>query len=202
MSDSNLKNQKKRAITHPSRSELSPWQARARAAGLQQKVLAEITGKSEIVVSHQLRGKYGGKGEPPRYVVAVILAWEMMSLEQREEWLALLGSKKTLPSEHFIRSRGHERLCEAVRHRREELELSREQVANAIGSTRFAVKDFEAGADVPLSFAIKIAEAVGLTFDAVSTVTASGVSMHDPLAREDEEYDITDSLPDDLEQGR
>ncbi|MBZ4138313.1 hypothetical protein JYG56_22955, partial [Escherichia fergusonii] len=93
---------------------MSPWQARAHAAGLQQKVLAEITGKTEINVSQQLRGMYGGKGEPPRYVVATIIAWELMTLDQREEWLAQLGSKGTLPSQHFTRSNVMERFRAAV----------------------------------------------------------------------------------------
>jgi DNA-binding transcriptional regulator YiaG len=178
---------------------MSPWQARAHAAGLQQKVLAEITGKTEINVSQQLRGMYGGKGEPPRYVVATIIAWELMTLDQREEWLAQLGSKGTVPTEHFTRSVVMERFRAAVRARREELSLSREQIANAIGTTRRMVKDFEDGADVPMSVAAKIAESVGLSIGVVDTATASGIAGGSAVEKETDVYDISDSLPDDLE---
>lgn len=178
---------------------LSPWQARAHAAGLQQKVLAEITGKTEINVSQQLRGMYGGKGEPPRYVVATIIAWELMTLDQREEWLAQLGSKGTVPTQHFTRSAVMERFRAAVRARREELSLSREQVANAIGTTRRAIKDFEDGGDVSMSLAAKIAESVGLSIGVVDTATASGIAGGTDAMRDSDSYEILDSLPDDLE---
>lgn len=178
---------------------LSPWQTRAHAAGLQQKVLAEITGKTEINVSQQLRGMYGGKGEPPRYVVATIIAWELMTLDQREEWLAQLGSKGTVPTQHFTRSAVMERFRTAVRTRREELSLSREQIANAIGTTRRAIKDFEDGGDVSMSLAAKIAESVGLSIGVVDTATASGIAGGSDAMRDNDSYEISDSLPDDLE---
>lgn len=183
-------------------TEVSPWQERARAAGLSQKTLAAMTGKTEISVSRQLRGQFGTNGEPPRYVAATIIAWELMSLEQRQEWLARLGSKDTIPPDDVIRPHGHERLCDAVKQRREELSLSREQVGNATGFSRFIVKDFEDGKDVSLSVAIRIAEAVGLTFDVVDTAKISGVIVADKPTEEETEIDIGDSLPDDLEQGR
>lgn len=183
-------------------TEVYPWQERARVAGLSQKTLAAMTGKTEISVSRQLRGQFGTTGEPPRYVAATIIAWELMSLEQRQEWLARLGGKDSIPPDEVVRAHGHERLCEAVRQRREELSLSREQVGNASGFNRFTVKDFEDGKDVALSVAIKIAEAVGLTFDVVDTARISGVVVAERPAEEEAEMDIGDSLPDDLEQGR
>lgn len=192
MTDSDLKKS-------PKGRALSPWQARAHAAGLQQKVLAEITGKTEINVSQQLRGMYGGKGEPPRYVVATIIAWELMTLDQREEWLAQLGSKGTLPTQHFTRSNVMERFRAAVRARREELSLSREQIANAVGTTRRAIKDFEDGGDVSMSLAAKIAESVGLSIGVIDTATASGIAGGSAVTRDTDTYEISDSLPDDLE---
>jgi len=183
-------------------TEVSPWQERMVAAGLNQKTVSVLTGKAENSVSRQLRGLFGTTGEPPRYIAATIVAWELMSLEQREEWLVRLGSKDGVPTDQFVRAHGHERLCDAVRVRREELSLSREQVGNAIGQSRFAVKDFEDGKDVPLSMAIKIAEAVGLTFDVIDTAQLSGVVTAARPDDEEFEMDITDSLPDDLEQGR
>lgn len=141
---------------------------------------------------------YGGKGEPPRYVIATIMAWELMTLDQREEWLAQLGSKGSLPTEHFNRSIGDDRFRAKVRDRRESLELSREQVANAIGSSRRAVKDFEDGADVPLSVAMKIAESVGLSISLVTTAAAEGFTSSS-ISSDAGTYEIGDSLPDDLE---
>jgi transcriptional regulator with XRE-family HTH domain len=62
-----------------------PLQARAKRAGLQQKRLASLLGVSENTVSLQLRGKW--ESGTPRYVVAAIIAWEIMSHDDRMRWL-------------------------------------------------------------------------------------------------------------------
>ena len=62
-----------------------PLQARAKRAGLQQKRLAALLGVSENTVSLQLRGKW--ESGTPRYVVATIIAWEIMSHAERMRWI-------------------------------------------------------------------------------------------------------------------
>ena len=61
------------------------WQARAKTAGLSQKMLAYLLGFAENTISRQLRGKWSS-GTTPRHVVAAIVAWELMSEEQRDRW--------------------------------------------------------------------------------------------------------------------
>jgi transcriptional regulator with XRE-family HTH domain len=61
-----------------------PWQVRAKEAGLSQRKLARIAGKPENTVSRQLRGEFGD--EAARYLMALILAWEGMTPEQRDDW--------------------------------------------------------------------------------------------------------------------
>lgn len=68
-------------------TENHPWQVRAKDAGLSQRVLARLLGRPEITVSRQLRGKFGG-GETPLHVISAILAWELMSAEQRQAWVS------------------------------------------------------------------------------------------------------------------
>lgn len=62
-----------------------PLQTRAKRAGLPQKVLAQILGVTETTASLQLRGKWASG--TPRYVVAVLIAWELLSHDQRMRWL-------------------------------------------------------------------------------------------------------------------
>ena len=62
-----------------------PLQARAKRAGLQQKRLAALLGVSENTVSLQLRGRW--ESGTPRYVVATIIAWEIMSHADRMRWI-------------------------------------------------------------------------------------------------------------------
>lgn len=64
------------------RMEWQEWQVRARNAGLRQRVIARLTGRTETNVSMQLRGKFGGG--VPAYVRTIIIAWELMTPEQRE----------------------------------------------------------------------------------------------------------------------
>ena len=66
--------------------ENHPWQLRARAAGLTQKTLAKLLGHAEITVSRQLRGHW--ESGVPQHVRAAIIAWELMTPEQRAAWLA------------------------------------------------------------------------------------------------------------------
>ncbi|GAA5666101.1 hypothetical protein Brsp07_04610 [Brucella sp. NBRC 14130] len=192
---------------------LSPWQARARATGLQQKTLAQITGSQPIVVSQQLRGFYGEKGEPPRYIAALVVAWELMSIEQREEWLAQLGTRNA--SVVLPISGDQIALCEQIRNRREALGLTREQVGNAVGATRHQIKALEDGVDAPLSFALAVASAVGLSLVGERTAALQGIvgrnveeprpGTFDDMEEEqsdEPEYEIGDELPDDIEIGR
>lgn len=69
--------------------EGAPLQIRAKQANLPQKLLARITGVSENTASMQLRGKW--ESGTPQYVLATIIAWELLSHEQRRKWLAELG---------------------------------------------------------------------------------------------------------------
>ncbi len=61
------------------------WQRRAKAVGLSQKTLAQLLGYAENTISRQLRGKWS-TGSTPRHVVAAIVAWEIMTDEQRVRW--------------------------------------------------------------------------------------------------------------------
>ncbi|TNC14941.1 hypothetical protein FF100_05035 [Methylobacterium terricola] len=65
-----------------------PWQRRAKAAGLSQKMLAEMTGRPVNTISRQIRGEHGAV---PLHLIAVITAWELMGEEQRDEWRRLLA---------------------------------------------------------------------------------------------------------------
>jgi hypothetical protein len=49
-------------------------------------VLARLFGHAAITVSRQLRGHWDSG--IPRHVIAAILAWDSMTLEQREAWVA------------------------------------------------------------------------------------------------------------------
>lgn len=62
-----------------------PWQRRAKDAGLTQVTLARLLGRPVNTISRQIRGEHG---EVPQHLVAVIIAWEMMTPEQREDWIA------------------------------------------------------------------------------------------------------------------
>ncbi|WP_157182160.1 hypothetical protein [Methylobacterium sp. WSM2598] len=66
--------------------EHHPWQRRARAAGLSQRTLSRLLGFAEITVSRQLRGHW--ESGTPDHVIAAILAWEIMTPEMRDRWLA------------------------------------------------------------------------------------------------------------------
>jgi hypothetical protein len=72
--------------------ENHPWQTRARKSGLSQKVLAQILGHAEITVSRQLRGHW--ESGVPLHVCAAIVAWELMTEDQRQEWIAEVGREK------------------------------------------------------------------------------------------------------------
>ncbi|MBB3268377.1 hypothetical protein FHW79_006052 [Azospirillum sp. OGB3] len=60
------------------------------AAGCEQKTLVALTGHDKSVISRQLRGYWeSGIWESgiPKHVRATIIAWELMTPEQRAEWL-------------------------------------------------------------------------------------------------------------------
>jgi len=69
-----------------------PWQRRAKAAGLTQKTLAKLLGRPEITVSRQMRGHWDGG--VPQHVWAVIVAWEMMTPEMREDWIKAVEAER------------------------------------------------------------------------------------------------------------
>lgn len=59
------------------------WQLRLRAAALNQKSLASMLGLSENTVSRQMRGDW----PVADYLEAFVLAWEIMTIEQRADWI-------------------------------------------------------------------------------------------------------------------
>ena len=63
-----------------------PWQLRSRAAGLTQRLLGKLLGHNERTISFQLRGHW--KSGVPRHVRSAIIAWEIMSPVEREQWIA------------------------------------------------------------------------------------------------------------------
>ena len=69
------------------------WQIRAKEAGLTQRLLAEIAGKSENTVSRQMRGEFGQ--DATEYLESIILAWERFNAADREGWLADIRAKRT-----------------------------------------------------------------------------------------------------------
>ena len=75
----------------PRTMEGRPWQVRAKEALLTQRPLANIAGKSETPISRPLRGEVGGG---PGDLLAIILVWEGMSADQREDWLARIGRER------------------------------------------------------------------------------------------------------------
>lgn len=86
--------------------------------------------------------------------------------------------------------------------RRERLSITREQIGDVLGSNAL-VEAFESGEDVPLSVAIKIAEAVGLSFDLVETTRRAGIVIADGADVEEIALlEIPDSLPEYIEIGR
>lgn len=68
-----------------------PWQIRAKQAGLRQRDIARIAGKPENTISRQLRGEFG---EVPGYLIAIIIAWEMLAKHgQSADWLAAVEAE-------------------------------------------------------------------------------------------------------------
>lgn len=73
-----------------------PLQTRAKRAGLTQKRLAEILGVTETTASLQLRGKWASG--TPRYVVAVIVAYELLSHDDRMRWISEIDAAMPDPA--------------------------------------------------------------------------------------------------------
>lgn len=78
--------------------ENHPWQKRLRAAGLTQRILARLMGRPEITISRQLRGHF--EGGTPKHLIAVILAWEHMTPEQRQAWQTAADEIPVSPESH------------------------------------------------------------------------------------------------------
>lgn len=64
----------------------TPWQQRLKHAGLTQKRLAELLRVYENTTSRQMKGEV----PMPGYVVAFVTAWEAMTPDQRDSWLAAI----------------------------------------------------------------------------------------------------------------
>lgn len=60
------------------------WKRRARRAELSQATLARLLGHAPNTISRQLLGRW--QSGIPRHVKAAIVAWELMSDEQRQAW--------------------------------------------------------------------------------------------------------------------
>lgn len=73
-----------RATTTPSGRMGDAWQKRLQAAGLLQRDLGKLLGFNKSTISRQLRGHW--QSGIPKHVTAAIVAWELMSEEQRVEW--------------------------------------------------------------------------------------------------------------------
>jgi hypothetical protein len=69
-----------------------PWQRRARAAGLPQRLLAWIAGLQPHTVSQGLRGKW--KSGVPEHLKSLIIAWELMAPDQRKAWQAEIDAER------------------------------------------------------------------------------------------------------------
>lgn len=70
-------------MTYTHGMEHFPWQRRARAAGLTQKMLARLLGRPEMTISRQLRGQW--ESGVPRHVKFAIIAWELMTQDQCDQ---------------------------------------------------------------------------------------------------------------------
>lgn len=71
------------------------WQTRTRFSGLTQHLIAQIAGRSGFQISQQMTGKV--QGGVPRYVQSIILAWEVMSVGQRQAWLDAIEALPAAP---------------------------------------------------------------------------------------------------------
>lgn len=67
------------------RTPTSEWGRRAHAAGLDQLTLARLAGAAPQSVSRGLKGEWASG--VPGHLRSLILAWELMTADQREEWL-------------------------------------------------------------------------------------------------------------------
>ncbi|CAO3418950.1 hypothetical protein [Azospirillum doebereinerae] len=67
--------------------ENSEWQIRAKQAGLSQETLRSLLKLSKSGVSQGIRGAWASG--VPQSIKATIIAWELMTPEQRAEWVRL-----------------------------------------------------------------------------------------------------------------
>ncbi len=58
-------------------------------------MLAHMLGHSEITISRQLRGHW--ESGVPQHIKAAIIAWELMTPEQRAAWLRNAGREANAP---------------------------------------------------------------------------------------------------------
>jgi len=67
------------------------------AADLEQRMLVTLTGHDKTTVSRQLRGYW--RSGIPVHVRSMIIAWELMTPEQRAEWLRRVEEDRDRPAE-------------------------------------------------------------------------------------------------------
>lgn len=67
--------------------ENSEWQVRAKQAGLSQETLRSLLKLSKSGVSQGIRGAWASG--VPQSIKAAVIAWEIMTPEQRAEWVRL-----------------------------------------------------------------------------------------------------------------
>lgn len=75
----------------------APWQSRARSAGLTQKQIAALARRDENSVGRALAGERKNPNAAGPYI-AIVLAWELMSPEQRAEWIRLAEEAAWTPT--------------------------------------------------------------------------------------------------------
>ena len=75
----------------------TPWQIRAKRAGLSQKEMSTLMGLTENTVSQQLRGRW--QSGVPLYVKLIIVLWENLSQDGRDKVRASMAEIRNAPDE-------------------------------------------------------------------------------------------------------
>lgn len=72
---------------------LSPWQGRALRAGLSQRTIARLLGRSEAWVSLAIRARLAGheNGRVPQNLMTIVVLWEQLGPPERHDIFAALG---------------------------------------------------------------------------------------------------------------
>jgi len=89
---------------HDGGMKKTEWQIRAKRAGLDQETLRGLLGLSKSGMSLGIRGMWGSG--VPQPIRAAIIAWEMMTPEQRAGWVRLAGDAAPRPGSRAISPAG------------------------------------------------------------------------------------------------